>query len=115
MGDPIKIAVRPLVEYVFSSGSLESGFRSTGTMVEGTKAHQKLQKQYGELDQSEVYLSAEIPYGDLLFVIDGRCDGLLLSEEGTYTIDEIKSTAADIGLITEESYPVHWAQAKFYA
>ncbi|RUT43848.1 ATP-dependent DNA helicase [Paenibacillus anaericanus] len=115
MGDPIKIAVRPLVEYVFSSGSLESGFRSTGTMVEGTKAHQKLQKQYGELDQSEVYLSAEISYGDLLFIIDGRCDGLLLSEEGTYTIDEIKSTAADIGLITEESYPVHWAQAKFYA
>ncbi|MBA9084110.1 Rad3-related DNA helicase [Fontibacillus solani] len=115
MGDPIKIAVRPLVEYVFSSGSLESGFRNMGTMVEGTKAHQKIQKQYSELDQSEVYLSMEIPYGDLLFVIDGRCDGILLAEDGTYTIDEIKSTSADIGLITEESYPVHWAQAKFYA
>lgn len=115
MGDPIKIAVRPLVEYVFSSGSLESGFRNMGTMVEGTKAHQKIQKQYSELDQSEVYLSVEIPYGDLLFVIDGRCDGILLAEDGTCTIDEIKSTSADIGLITEESYPVHWAQAKFYA
>ncbi|MNO85365.1 ATP-dependent DNA helicase DinG [compost metagenome] len=57
----------------------------------------------------------EIPYGDLLFVIDGRCDGILLAEDGTCTIDEIKSTSADIGLITEESYPVHWAQAKFYA
>lgn len=115
MGDAIKIAVRPLVEYVFSSGSLESGFRNMGTMVEGTKAHQKIQKQYSELDQSEVYLSVEIPCGDLLFVIDGRCDGILLAEDGTYTIDEIKSTSADIGSITEESYPVHWAQAKFYA
>jgi DNA excision repair protein ERCC-2 len=47
--------------------------------------------------------------------VDGRCDGLLLDEDSITTIDEIKSTARDINLITEEMYPVHWAQAKFYA
>lgn len=111
----INIAVRPLVEYVFSSGDLSSGFRTMTTLVEGTKAHQQVQRQYGETDQKEVYVSAEIPYGDLLFVVDGRCDGLLAEEDGLMTIDEIKSTSGDLALITEETYPVHWAQARCYA
>ncbi|MDQ0903196.1 ATP-dependent DNA helicase [Paenibacillus sp. V4I7] len=112
----VNISVRSLVEYVFSSGSIESGFRTSRSLTEGTKAHQKVQKQYGELDQHEVYVSAEIPYEDLLFVIDGRCDGLLLDADGvTVTVDEIKSTSSDIGQIEENSYPVHWAQAKCYA
>lgn len=114
MGDSVKIAVRPLVEYVYRAGSLDGGFRTAATLAEGTKAHQKVQRQYGEQDQKEVYLSAEIPCGDLLFIIDGRCDGLLIADQ-RITIDEIKSTAMDIGLITADTYPVHWAQAKCYA
>lgn len=110
----IQIAVRALVEYVCRSGSIDSGFRTVSSLTEGTKAHQHIQKQYGEHDLKEVYLTTEIPYGDLLFVIDGRCDGLLLSE-AAYTIDEIKSTAMSIALITEDMFPVHWAQAKCYA
>jgi Rad3-related DNA helicase len=103
-----------LVEYVYRSGSIDSGFQTAGTLTEGTKAHQKVQKQYAEQDQKEVYLKSEIPMGDLLFVLDGRCDGLLL-RDGVVLIDEIKSTAMDLSLITEELYPVHWAQAKCYA
>jgi DNA excision repair protein ERCC-2 len=52
--------------------------------------------------------------GDLLFVIDGRCDGLLRKDD-SILIDEIKSTAMELGLITEKLFPVHWAQAKCYA
>ncbi|QGQ99093.1 ATP-dependent DNA helicase [Paenibacillus psychroresistens] len=117
MLEPIAIAVsvRSLVEYVFRSGSLDSGFRTMSTLAEGTKAHQKVQKQYGELDQKEVSLKAEISHGDLLFVIDGRCDGLLIDENSGVTIDEIKSTARDVERITEDMHPVHWAQAKLYA
>ncbi|KQX57286.1 MULTISPECIES: ATP-dependent DNA helicase [unclassified Paenibacillus] len=112
----VNISVRSLVEYVYRSGSIESGFRTSRALTEGTKAHQKLQKQYGESDKHEVYVSAEIPYEDLLFVIDGRCDGLLMDADGvTVTVDEIKSTSSDIGQIEEDSYPVHWAQAKCYA
>ncbi|TFE23184.1 ATP-dependent DNA helicase [Cohnella luojiensis] len=116
MPHTVALSVRGLVEYVFLSGSIDSGFRTMTTLAEGTKAHQRIQKQYGEQDQKEVHLSAEIPYGDLLFVVDGRCDGLLVGEDGGITIDEIKSTSMDIGAMTEEdSYPVHWAQANFYA
>ncbi len=115
MPDLVALSVRALVEHVFRSGSLDSGFRTMSTLAEGTKAHQKIQKQYSGQDQKEVYLNAEIPHGDLLFVVDGRCDGLLASEDGGITIDEIKSTAMDVGAITEDMHPVHWAQAKFYA
>jgi DNA excision repair protein ERCC-2 len=111
----VNISVRSLVEYVYRSGSIESGFRTSRALTEGTKAHQKLQKQYSESDQHEVYVSTEIPYEDLLFVIDGRCDGLLMDADGVITVDEIKSTSSDIGQIEEDSYPVHWAQAKCYA
>ncbi|MEF2966768.1 ATP-dependent DNA helicase [Paenibacillus sp. M1] len=111
----VNIAVRPLVEYVFRGGDLDGGFRTASALIEGTRAHQQVQRQYGENDQKEVYVSAEIPCGDLLFAVDGRCDGLLAGEDGMLMIDEIKSTSGDLALITEETYPVHWAQAKCYA
>ncbi len=116
MADTISLSVRGLVEHVFRGGSLDSGFRAASTMIEGTKAHQKLQSKYGESDRKEVYLSAEIVCGELLFVVDGRCDGLLASEDGAITIEEIKSTVRDIEAMTENETPeVHWAQAYFYA
>ncbi|HEY4390207.1 MAG TPA: ATP-dependent DNA helicase, partial [Paenibacillus sp.] len=115
MKDQVKIAVRPLVEYVFRSGSLDSGFRTGTALTEGTKAHQQVQRSYGEADQKEVYLAAEIPYEDLLFVIEGRCDGLLVLENGSVMIDEIKSSSGEIPATMDETYPVHWAQANCYA
>jgi DNA excision repair protein ERCC-2 len=114
MQNNVKISVRSLVEYVYRSGSILSAFRTSTALTEGTKAHQKIQKTYTEQDQKEVYLSAEIEYDGLQYTIDGRCDGLL-TNGSLITIDEIKSTVADLQFITEESYKVHWAQAKCYA
>ncbi len=114
MTKEIRLSVRPLVEYVFRSGSIDNRFRASSSMTEGTIAHQKIQKTYEESDQKEVYLKTEIDFKGLSFVIDGRCDGLLKSNE-IITIDEIKSTRGDLGDITGTSNPAHWAQAKFYA
>ncbi|NMO94477.1 ATP-dependent DNA helicase [Paenibacillus lemnae] len=114
MPQTIEISVRPLVEYVFRSGSIVSGFRTTTALTEGTKAHQQIQKDYGEQDHKEVHLTAEVVCGDLTFVIEGRCDGLILSD-GVPMIDEIKSTSGSLEDIGEDTYPVHWAQAKMYA
>ncbi|UUZ94133.1 hypothetical protein LJK87_05790 [Paenibacillus sp. P25] len=115
MDETIKLSVRALVEYVYRSGSIESGFHAATTLTDGTEAHQKLQKEYKPSDQKEVYLQTELLVDDLLFIIEGRCDGLLLTEEGEPLIDEIKSTSRDVSLISEDRHPVHWAQAKCYA
>ncbi|MEK4263083.1 helicase C-terminal domain-containing protein [Paenibacillus odorifer] len=114
MGSTVALSVRTLVEYVFRSGSIEPGFHGTGAMVEGTIIHQKIQKQYKEGDRKEVYLKTEISYGNLLYVVDGRCDGLLVSEDGSFTVEEIKSTSGLLDLL-DEGHEVHWAQALMYA
>ncbi|MFC3803034.1 ATP-dependent DNA helicase [Cohnella sp. GCM10012308] len=115
MRGTVTIAVRPLVEYALRSGDLASGFRQTASMADGVKAHQQIQEAYGERDRSEVQLRAEIPWGELLFAIEGRCDGLLTGEDGGITIEEIKSTGGSLPLSEAETPEVHWAQAYCYA
>ena len=110
----IKLSVRNLVEYVFSSGSIDNKFRTATTMTEGTKAHKAIQSTYEETDQKEVFLKTEIRHEDMNFVIEGRCDGLLFRDD-EIIIDEIKSTSRELASIEEDSIPVHWAQAKVYA
>jgi Rad3-related DNA helicase len=110
----IKLSVRTLVEYVFRSGSIDNRFRTATTLTEGTKAHKAIQSTYQETDQKEVFLKTEIEFEKMMFMIEGRCDGLLFRDDDIL-IDEIKSTSKDLSGIEEETYPVHWAQAKVYA
>src|SRR5690349_13292705 len=91
----VTLSVRHLVEYVFLSGSIDSRLNTIDAMHEGTKAHQRIQQSYGERDEKEVYLKASITVDDLLFIVDGRCDGLLATEP-MMTIDEIKSTRGEL-------------------
>ncbi|MCM3121850.1 MULTISPECIES: ATP-dependent DNA helicase [unclassified Mesobacillus] len=109
----IKIPVRMLAEYVFKTGSIESGFKTASSFSEGSRIHREVQNTYQEMDQSEVFLKTEIEFDNLLFIIEGRCDGLLFSGEKT-TIDEIKSTSLPLESIEENSNPAHWAQAECY-
>jgi DNA excision repair protein ERCC-2 len=114
LANTIQIAVRTLVEHVYSSGSIDSRFRSQNTMLDGTRIHQKIQHTYQESDQKEVYLRVDLSIKDLVFTIDGRCDGLLF-RDGAVIIDEIKSTSQPLEQLGKEGLPVHWAQAKMYA
>ncbi|MEH7180422.1 ATP-dependent DNA helicase [Neobacillus vireti] len=114
MTNTIQIAVRSLVEHVYSSGSIDSKFRSQSTLLDGTRIHQKIQKTYQESDQKEVYLRTDYSFKDLIFTIDGRCDGLLFRDEEV-TIDEIKSTSQPLEQLEGDGHLVHWAQAKMYA
>ncbi|ASR45433.1 ATP-dependent helicase [Paenibacillus kribbensis] len=114
MKEAIHISVRPLVEYVHRSGSIHSGFRSNSSMLEGTRVHQVIQKGYREHDRKEVYLRTEIPYQDALFIVEGRCDGLI-QLDGVWTVDEIKSISLPLEEIQGDGQPVHWAQAFLYA
>ncbi|WP_127530678.1 ATP-dependent DNA helicase [Paenibacillus kobensis] len=83
-------------------------------MSEGAKIHLDVQSEYGPQDEKEHYLKAELDYGGIRFMIDGRCDGLLQSEDGMM-IDEIKSTAGELPAADDAAPAVHWAQAVCYA
>lgn len=109
----MKISVRNLVEYVFRSGSIDSRFRTVTTLQLGTRLHQAVQNTYQESDEKEVPVQCVIHHEGIDFEIEGRCDGVIYDEDGIM-IDEIKSTSRQLSEVTEESYQVYWAQAKFY-
>lgn len=131
----IKISVRNLVEFVLRSGDLDSRFTGSSRALEGTKAHQKIQKEYKDrfskekqipIDEivenkiiekeyyAEVVLRHNIEYKDFLFIVEGRADGIIL-EGNNFTIDEIKTVIRPLETIDEDYNPLHWAQAKCYA
>jgi len=118
----IKISVRNLVEFVLRAGNLDTRFMGSNRAVEGTKAHQKIQKEnrekysvfLGEEYFSEVSLKHIVPYNGGTIVIDGRADGILIKNDEV-TIDEIKTVTKDLDLLQEDYNNLHWAQAKCYA
>lgn len=109
----IKISVRNLVESVLRSGDLDTRFMGASRALEGTKAHQKLQKGRGEGYTPEVSLKHSFQYKDFNFIIDGRADGIL-KESNEIIIEEIKSTTGALEFIEEDYNILHWAQAKCY-
>ncbi len=115
--DEYRIPIRVLAEYAYRSGSIEAGFQAQASLTEGTKAHQQLQDAYGETDRKEVPIAGAVEYRDIRFLLDGRCDGLLATEDGGVMIDEIKSTARALESwgTADDGAPVHWAQAYCYA
>ncbi|HYF83940.1 MAG TPA: ATP-dependent DNA helicase [Clostridia bacterium] len=117
----IRISVRDLVEYSYRSGDLDSRFVGMGRALEGARLHQKIQglrkgeaAEAGEVYQKEVSISSTINYNNLTFAISGRIDGLIENSQGI-TLEEIKTTVSPLEYIEEDTYPVHWAQAKCYA
>lgn len=114
MGNSVTVSVRELVSYVYRTGSIDERFQTNTALLEGTAIHQEVQKKYKDTDEAEVLLHYDYNKDGVNLHIQGRCDGLLHTEEGP-VIDEIKSTARELEEINESLHPVYWAQAKGYA
>ena len=111
----IHLPIRQLVEFLLRTGSIDSRFAGFDRANEGARIHRKLQKAAGEGYQAEVFLSAEREACGIAFTLEGRADGIFTDENGTVTIDEIKTTTVPYEEITEELNPCHWAQGMVYA
>ena len=111
--DNIKLSVRELVEFIYKSGDINVRNLGADRAIEGIKAHKILQNQMGENYYKEYYLKGEFVLNDIIFLIEGRADGILIEDDETI-IDEIKSTYTDLSLINGEYSTAHMAQAKCY-
>ena len=111
----IRLSVRGLVEFLLRSGSIDNRYGGSERMAEGARIHRMLQRQAGDSYQKEVPLADETALEDVLFHVEGRADGIFFDEQGAPVIDEIKTTAAPMGLITEDFDRAHWGQAMCYA
>lgn len=110
----IKISIRNLVELVLRSGDIDSRLVSSGRMLEGTRIHQKIQKQGGDNYNKEVALYFDFETDSFIFRLEGRADGIISEPDGII-IDEIKSTTRPLEYIDDDFSLLHWAQAKCYA
>lgn len=110
-----KISVRNLIEFILRSGDIDNriGGGSDQAVVEGTRIHRMIQKRAGADYKPEVSLSYVYIEDDVTITVEGRADGVIENETGV-TIDEIKSTYADV-MKFKEAKELHLAQAKFYA
>ena len=114
----VKISVRELVEFVLRQGSIvASGAMSAAgnnRAVLGTLAHKKIQESMEPNYEAEVKLVHECRIEEVVFVIEGRADGII-KDLTSVTIDEIKTTATPLEYVDENFNHLHWAQAKCYA
>ncbi len=109
----LSVSVRDLVEFVLRSGNLAGSGNFVGPTraLEGTRAHQRIQKSRPKEYETEVTVSHQIETPEFVLTIKGRIDGLFRTPE-TVLIEEIKTT---LGPREEGVDPLHWAQAKMYA
>lgn len=110
----VKISVRELVEFVLRQGSIAPSVASTNRALIGTLAHKKIQDSMEPNYEAEVKLVHECQIDEVLFVIEGRADGII-RDLVSVTIDEIKTTATPLEYVDENFNHLHWAQAKCYA
>ena len=107
----VRISVRNLVEFVLRSGNIDNRINGRNRLEEGARVHKKLQKDEGYA--SEVYLTITETVSEVLFTVEGRADGIIISDNGV-SVDEIKSTLTPLDKIGEDFAFVHWAQAMCY-
>ena len=84
--DTIKLSVRELVEFIYKSGDINVKSLSPDRALEGIKAHKILQSQMGDDYKKEYYLKKEFELNNILFIIEGRADGIINANNIT-TVD----------------------------
>ena len=116
MKTKLQVSVRNIVEYVLQSGDLVADqFISRDRLQDGIKAHRKIQKSRpADKYQAEVSVQHIHETDAFILEISGRIDGIF-TDQDKITIEEIKTTTADLNLLDPAGNPIHWGQAKLYA
>lgn len=116
----IRISVRNLVEFILKSGDIDnrtSAGMDKDAMLAGAKIHRKIQRNMGPEYHAEVPLRIQIPCSEFVIQVEGRADGVIVSEKNSETevlIDEIKCVLRNFDHL-EEPIGIHLAQAMCYA
>ncbi len=109
-----KIGIGDMVSFLYASGHLSSETFQNVSLLDGIRAHQYLQSQYGSSDQAEVPIQLEVNDQDYQLILSGRIDGILV-RDGYTLLEEIKSTRFNIFDPEFQMNPEHLAQLKMYA
>jgi DNA excision repair protein ERCC-2 len=109
----ISTSVRDLVAFVLRSGDLggAGGFGGRNRALEGTRGHQRLQKNRPANYEAEVPVRWRVEQETFIFELKGRIDGVLV-QAGLLRIEEIKTVRRSWSGPPDS---LHLAQARVYA
>ncbi len=88
---------------------------SLSSMQEGTRLHSLYQSEQGADYLSEYSLSHVFQHGKYLFRVSGKADGVFIRPDDSVTVEEIKTTIADLEEFSRDHADWHLSQAMFYA
>lgn len=108
-----KLSIHRFIDLVAQEGDLTAGFFSQRRALEGTKAHQIVQKSRGEEYQKEVIVKGKFEQSGFTLELEGRIDGLIESSSAI-TIEEIKTIHGMVPSEWQEAPILHRAQLLCY-
>ena len=110
-----ELSVHDIVDTLYRKGHLDSRVFNQSSMQEGTRLHALYQSSQADGYISEYPLSYTFQQEDYIFHVTGRADGVLISPDGDITVEEIKTTVADLDEFILDHGQWHLSQAMFYA
>lgn len=111
----LRLSVHQLVDFLLRSGDIDNRVFNRSSMNEGSRLHAEYQGRQSSNYISEYPLAVTLVVDEIEILLEGRADGIIKRGDGSYVIDEIKTTVEDLKIFHEDNLDWHLGQAKCYA
>ena len=115
MDKSLRLSVHQLVDFLLRSGDIDNRVFNRSSMNEGSRLHAVYQSKQSNNYMSEYPLAVSLTVDEIDILLEGRADGIIKRSDGSYVIDEIKTTVEELKVFHEENLEWHLGQAKCYA
>lgn len=115
MQKSLKLSVHQLVDFLLRTGDIDNRVFNRTSMLEGTRLHATFQEKQGSDYIAEYPLQKTFVVDEVQVTLEGRADGIIKRKDGTYCIDEIKTTVEELLVFRDQNIEWHLGQAKCYA
>lgn len=115
MDKSLRLSVHQLVDFLLRSGDIDNRVFNRSSMNEGSRLHAVYQSKQSSNYMSEYQLAVSLTVDEIDILLEGRADGIIKRSDGSYVIDEIKTTVEELKVFHEENLEWHLGQAKCYA
>ena len=115
MEKSLRLSVHQLVDFLLRSGDIDNRVFNRSSMNEGSRLHSVYQAKQSKNYMSEYALSVPINVDGIDILLEGRADGIIKRRDGSFCVDEIKTTVEDLKVFHQDNLDWHLGQAKCYA
>lgn len=111
----LNLSVHDIVDVILRKGHLDNRVFNKSSMMEGTRLHSLYQGEQASDYIAEYEVHDTFHVDGFEFCVEGKADGVFISPSGNITVEEIKTTVADLDEFIHDHGEWHLGQAMFYA